>query len=213
LFVVNKGRKGMGYRQCLNPFCEYVEPAKTLTPAAADDANGKHSIPSPHKVPATGKQCRVGQVSPHAIHFGHRFSTDVRLIRFRADAYESVRVTLPDVLRTATCRLLGIEVAEVMATYSTMYGDMIVILYDRTPGGAGFVKTIDKEFSIAKLLDTALEILDCPKHCATSCVSCLRHFQNRRVWDALDRNATASFLEGIRRDRRAAADVLERKAG
>jgi hypothetical protein len=104
----------------------------------------------------TGKQCRVGQVALHAIHFGHRFTTDVRLIRFRADADESVRITLPDLLRTATCRLLGIEVAEVMATYSTMYGNMIVILYDRTPGGAGFVKTIGKEFSIAKLLDTAL---------------------------------------------------------
>jgi hypothetical protein len=212
LFVVNKGRKGMGYRQCLSPVCDYVEAANTLSPRT-EESQGQRGVRSPHKVPATGKPCRVGQVALHAIHFGHRFTTDVRLIRFRADAEESVRITLPDLLRTATCRLLGIEVAEVMATYSTMYGDMIVILYDRTPGGAGFVKTIDKEFSIAKLLDTALEILDCPKHCATSCVSCLRHFQNRRVWDALDRNATASFLEGIRRDRRAAADVLERKAG
>jgi hypothetical protein len=209
LFVVNKGRKGMGYRQCLSPVCDYVEPAKTLTLAAANDGNGQRGIRSPHKVPATGKQCRVGQVSLQAIHFGHRFKTDVRLIRFRAEADESVRITLPDVLRTATCRLLGIEVAEVMATYSTMYGDMIVILYDRTPGGAGFVETIGDEFSIAKLLDAAIEVLDCPKQCATSCVSCLRHFQNRRVWDALDRNATASFLTRIRERRREAADLFE----
>jgi hypothetical protein len=185
----------------LNPVCDYVEPAKTLTPPPSGDGNGQRGIRSPHKVPATGKQCRMGQVSLHTIHFGHRFATDVRLIRFRADAEESVRVTLPDVLRTATCRLLGIEVGEVMATYSTMYGDMIVILYDRTPGGAGFVKTIANEFAIAKLLDTALEVLKCPKHCATSCVSCLRHFQNRRVWDTLDRNETASFLTQIREGR------------
>jgi hypothetical protein len=113
------------------------------------------------------------------------------------------------VLRTATCRLLGIDVAEVMATYSTMYGDMIVILYDHTPGGAGFVKTIGTEFSIAKLLDTALGVLDCPKHCATSCVSCLRHFQNRRVWDTLDRIATAFFLTQIRERRPQAAGLFE----
>jgi hypothetical protein len=209
LFVVNKGHKGMGYRRCLSPVCDYVEPAKTLTPAAADEGNGQRGIRSPHKVPATGKPCRVGQVSLHAIHFGHRFTTDVRLIRFHADADESVRITLPDVLRTATCRLLGIEVAEVMATYSTMYGDMIVILYDRTPGGAGFVATIGNEFTIAKLLDTALDVLNCRKQCTTSCVSCLRHFQNRRVWDALDRNATASFLTRIRERRREAAGLFE----
>ena len=208
LFVVNKGRKGMGYRQCLSPVCDYVEAAKTLSPRV-EESQGQRGVRSPHKVPATGKQCRVGQVALHAIHFGHRFTTDVRLIRFRADADESVRITLPDLLRTATCRLLGIEVAEVMATYSTMYGNMIVILYDRTPGGAGFVKTIGNEFSIAKLLDTALEVLDCPKQCATSCVSCLRHFQNRRFWDALDRNATASFLTQIREGRREAAGLFE----
>jgi len=190
LFVVNKGRKGMGYRQCLNPRCDYVEPAKTLTSASSDDGDGQRGIRSPHKVPATGKQCRVGRVSLHAIHFGHRFATDVRLIRFRAVAEESVRITLPDVLRTATCRLLGIEVAEVMTTYSTMDGNMIVILYDRTPGGAGFVKAIGREFAIAKLLDTALEVLDCSKQCATSCVSCLRHFQNRRVCQ-MDSNTTS----------------------
>jgi ATP-dependent helicase YprA (DUF1998 family) len=212
LFVVNKGRKGMGYRQCLNPVCDYVEPAKSLTPPPSGDGNGQRGIRSPHKVPATGKQCRIGQVSLHAIHFGDRFATDVRLIRFRADAEESVRITLPDVLRTATCRLLGIEVGEVMATYSTMYGDMIVILYDRTPGGAGFVKTIGNEFAIAKLLDTALEVLECPKHCATSCVSCLRHFQNRRVWDTLDRNQTTSFLAWIRESRREAAGLFERES-
>jgi superfamily II DNA/RNA helicase len=209
LFVVNKGRKGMGYRQCLSPVCDYVEPAKSLTPAPSNDGDGQRGIRSPHKVPATGKQCRVGQVSLHAIHFGHRFATDVRLIRFRADAEESVRITLPDVLRTATCRLLGIEVGEVMATYSTMYGDMIVILYDRTPGGAGFVKTIGNEFAIAKLVDTALEVLDCPKQCATSCVSCLRHFQNRRVWDTLDRNETNSFLTRIREGRTEATGLFQ----
>jgi hypothetical protein len=32
---------------------------------------------------------------------------------------------------------------------------MIVILYDRTPGGVGFVKTIGNEFAIARLLGTA----------------------------------------------------------
>lgn len=210
LFVVNKGRKGMGYRQCLSSVCDYVEAANTLSPRA-EESQGQRGVRSPHKVPATGKQCRVGQVALHAIHFGHRFTTDVRLIRFCADADKSVRITLPDLLRTATCRLLGIEVAEVMATYSTMYGNMIVILYDRTPGGAGFVKTIGNEFSIAKLLDTALEVLDCPKQCATSCVSCLRHFQNRRFWDALDRNATASFLTQMREGRREAAGVFERE--
>jgi hypothetical protein len=66
LFVVNKGRKGMGYRQCLNPVCDYVELAKTLTPSPSDNGDGQRGIRSPHKVPATGKQCRVGQVSLYA---------------------------------------------------------------------------------------------------------------------------------------------------
>jgi hypothetical protein len=71
----------------------------------------------------------------------------------------------------------------VRATYSTMNGDMIAILCDRTPGAAGFVRTIGDEVAIAKLVDTALNVLlHCPKLCATSRVSCLRHFKNRRLW-------------------------------
>jgi hypothetical protein len=193
LFVVNKGRKGMGYRRCVSPFCDYVEPARSPAPDAAEPDESK-SIRSPHKVPATGKPCRVGQLSLYPIHFGHLFTTDVCLIRFAAEAEEAVRITLPDVLRTATCRLLGVEVDEVMATHSTMHGDMTVILYDRTPGGAGFVKAIGSEFSFGKLLETASDVLDCPKRCAASCVSCLRHFQNRRMWEALDRHAASRFI-------------------
>jgi hypothetical protein len=73
------------------------------------------------------------------------------------------------------------------------------------PKDARFVEAIGNEFSFADLFDTARRIVDCPKHCATSCPSCPRHYQNRRIWDALNRHAVGSFLsefdlKEIRRD-------------
>ncbi|MBQ3620102.1 MAG: DUF1998 domain-containing protein, partial [Methanosarcinaceae archaeon] len=71
-----------------------------------------------------------------------------------------------------------------------------LILYDKTPGGAGFVKNLLKEEIFKETLRNAYKIVkECT--CKKSCYSCLRNYYNQPLHDALDRHEAISFFEGI----------------
>ena len=66
------------------------------------------------------------------------------------------------------------------------------VFFDKTPGGAGFVKEAKKHWN--KILAETLQICslcDCQK----ACYNCLKDYYNQSVHELLDRNLVADFLK------------------
>ena len=69
-----------------------------------------------------------------------------------------------------------------------------IVLYDRTPGGAGFVAEAREQWE--EVLARALQICT---HCTceTACYECLKDFGNQFHHDALNRSSAAEYLSSI----------------
>jgi len=62
------------------------------------------------------------------------------------------------------------------------------------------VRRLDEEASAAKLLESALKILECPRNCGSSCRGCLQDYSNQPAWDKLRRKPVQSWLKELHRD-------------
>jgi superfamily II DNA/RNA helicase len=70
-----------------------------------------------------------------------------------------------------------------------------IVLYDRTPGGAGFVKEASQRW--AEVEAAAREVCECTKNqCEHSCYDCLKDYGNQGYHEVLDRHAARGFLVG-----------------
>lgn len=77
-------------------------------------------------------------------------------------------------MRLAAARVMRIDARDIRVTAESRADRPEIILYDSVAGGAGFVRRLDEEASAAKLLESALKILECPKNCGSSCRGCLQ---------------------------------------
>ena len=72
-----------------------------------------------------------------------------------------------------------------------------IVVYDRVPGGAGYVQRIEQELS--EVLRATLDrVKKCPNpQCDpdASCYACLRSYQNQFYWDLLKRRIVIDWLE------------------
>ncbi|MCY4289512.1 MAG: DEAD/DEAH box helicase [Aestuariivita sp.] len=204
LIVVNRGPNGKGYLRC--PRCEYSEP----TP---NDCYNLSKIPiSEHKDPRNGQPCPVKEVSG-TVDLAHIFETDIRIFRIRVDIEPPKDVINPslwqqDTLRGATeaIRLAAVQLFETDARdlrgsfeVPSNRGEFDIVLADATPGGAGYVRRLTEEprFSIARLIQKALENLDCPKNCQTSCIHCLNDYSNQNWWEEMNRHHSRDWLQRV----------------
>ena len=138
---------------------------------------------------------------------GYRFKTDVLQIRFidpDVAEWETALSLLYAVIRGA-CAYLSIDQDDVAGCVQYFYNEATqranfsLILYDKTPGGAGHVRRIGQGNEIEAVLKSALSLM---KSCTcggenmdSSCYACLRSYYNQKYHDILRRDKVIHFLE------------------
>jgi hypothetical protein len=83
-------------------------------------------------------------------------------------------------------------------------GEYIFILFDNTPGGSGYVKSVYDDHSFKLMVSRATALV---RECAcggkggdSACYSCLRNYSNQRVHDDLKRGLALRFFESLELD-------------
>jgi hypothetical protein len=142
-------------------------------------------------------------------HLAHEFETDTLQLRF-----DSCALAPPDVadhqfwlsfqtaFAAAAAEALSIPRSDLEGTYRSQSSDSLcgeLIVYDRVPGGAGYVELIIEH--LPKILRYTLERVEqCPNALCDptgSCYACLRSYENQFVWDRLSRESVAEWLKKI----------------
>ncbi|GAP11861.1 distinct helicase family with a unique C-terminal domain including a metal-binding cysteine cluster [Bellilinea caldifistulae] len=173
LVRVNNGY-GDGFRVCRT--CGYAE--------VVNPSQHRHKKPN-HKNPETGKECS----GTYAIyHLGHRFMTDVLELNLSISIQDEKTIySVLYALLFGAVEKLDIPVNEVDGVVYYREGTPSFILYDNTPGGAGYVRMIYD--NLYKVFEGAYDRVVGCKGCSqdTSCYSCLRSYQNQYLHDKLER--------------------------
>ena len=128
--------------------------------------------------------------------FGHEFET-FSLIARPVVPVKSIE-SLAFSMQKGLCRQLELESNDIGVSWRWVAkrsdgAEAEVILYDRTPGGAGFVKEgFDNWQAVVK---KALEICaDCD--CEKACYECLKDYSNQSYHNKLDRVSVTALLGG-----------------
>ncbi len=121
--------------------------------------------------------------------FGHIFQSYCLIIRPREKCpVESLAMTL----RKGLCRFLDLETSDIGTAWRWQADRRAeIILFDNTPGGAGFVRDAIENWE--EVVRAALAICqNCT--CETACYECLKDYNNQSQHDALNRKSVIEFL-------------------
>ena len=134
---------------------------------------------------------------------GHVFRTDVLIIGFNSHPCTDHR-TAHSVLYALVegfCREFSIERNEIHGCLDNVGGKYIFILFDNTPGGSGYVKSISDDDSFRKMVARSASLVrDCKcggKDGDSACYSCLKNYSNQRVHDDLSRGLALRYFESL----------------
>ena len=167
--------------------------------------NGFQSLVQKTHKKSNGAKCENEQLYKYAL--GYKFDTDVVQIHFcwpQIDSYSQALSILYGIMK-GTCAYLNIEQSDISGCLQYFYnkdtrsGSYTIILYDKTPGGAGHVKRLNNSDVFEAVLKETWRIVgEC--QCGedqkdTSCYNCLRSYSNQRVHDLLQRRYVLEFLE------------------
>jgi len=200
LVVVNKGVREEGFRIC--PRCGRAEP-EAIQRGVKQNLGARHRS---HRHPLEGTDCRGKPRGP--FYLGHKFPTDVLLLRLSFQAPFSCKVegedgkagraglvSLVESLSLVASRVLQIDEGELAGNWAPVIGSnersADIFFYDKLPGGAGygrlFSKNLDEVFQ-----ETSRVLSNCT--CEKSCYQCIRHYRNRQNHGLLDRNLALALL-------------------
>lgn len=186
LFRYNLGPRGEGFMLC--PHCGYSEPAKKYRP-------GK-----PHtrlRVFAGTPQCPNSQPWTKGLAYAHEFQSFCLIARpvINPGSVESLAYAL----QKGLCTALELEASDIGVAWRWLAArreaaGLEIVLYDNTPGGAGFV---EEGFVRWKdVVGHSLELCkNCPGVCETACYDCLKHYANQSHHDALNRRTVVDFFD------------------
>ena len=140
---------------------------------------------------------------------GYRFETDVLQIRFITpdiEDWETAVSILYGILKGA-CSYLNIEENDISGCVQYFYNDVTrranfaLILYDKTPGGAGHVCRLGNEHTLKNVLCHTLNMMEsCTcggENGDSSCYSCLRNYYNQKYHDILNRGEVVEFIRSF----------------
>jgi hypothetical protein len=187
LFRANPGRKYKSFRICMK--CgRYFE----RTPR------------SPDHIAPWGSACRGGYIVATDLAF--QFETDTLQLRFSGTpatepiSNETFWLSLQTAFVAAAAEVLSIPTNDIAATYQNGPQDNAeLIVYDRVPGGAGYVERIVKDLS--GIFEAALRrTRDCRNPLCDpqgSCYACLRSYSNQFKWGQLSRGPIATWITAI----------------
>jgi ATP-dependent helicase YprA (DUF1998 family) len=155
--------------------------------------------------------------SSRRVYLGHRFRTDVLLMRFelqtpmltlpkahsQTEILESALLTIAQALQLVASRHESLEIdpQELGAGYRLLPPErdrrrMDVYLFDTLAGGAGYAEIAGHHLE-AILIDTLELLNNCPGGCRRSCQQCLRHFRNQHLQERIDRRLAAQLLSYV----------------
>ena len=157
------------------------------------------SLSSTHSRP-DNKECTNKM---ELLSLGHIFRTDVLIIRFDSKPCNDLGTALSVLyaLIEGFCRAFSIERNEVRGCLDNIGGEYIFILFDNTPGGSGYVKSVSEDGSFIQLINQATALVrNCTcggKNGDSACYSCLRNYNNQRVHDDLKRGLALRYFESL----------------
>ena len=184
LFRYNLGPENKGFVLC--PSCGYSDPQRIFI------SDKKHKK---LRRLAGSEKCEHSPWGPLA--YGHRFKSFCLIAR-SIDIDPPVE-SLAFALRKGLCHLLDIEASDIgvswrwVTTRNAADGSRAeIILYDRTPGGAGFVKDGFENWS--QVVEKAHEICNSCK-CEEACYDCLKDYGNQSHHEKLSRQSVRQYLK------------------
>ena len=123
--------------------------------------------------------------------YGHEFESFCLVIRPKRppDSSESLAYAL----QKGLCKMLDVEIQEIGVSLRSESNHLKeIILYDQTPGGAGFVRDAKDNFS--QVVESAKHICEnCS--CEAACYDCLKDYGNQSFHDKLDRSSVLECLK------------------
>lgn len=191
LFRANLGLKNRRFRVCS---------------ACGRGFDHGEKLSGPHETP-WGTHCR-GTV--RRIDLAHQFKTDTLQLRFDGAAprpvylsgdepSQSFWLSLQTAFVAAAAEVLTIPRSDIEGTYRSQTGESLsgeLVVYDRVPGGAGYVERIVEE--LPRVLERTLQrTLSCENPLCdpeASCYVCLRSYSNQFRWSLLRRNSVSTWL-------------------
>lgn len=143
----------------------------------------------------------------YPMNLGHVFKTDVFIIDLADCNIPNLdyAMSILSALINSFAKLYSIDENEISGCISRSSGRFNFVLFDNTPGGAGYVKSIlaDNSENIKKLITTALDTaLNCKcgsngqTDCA--CYGCLLNYRNQKYHDKIKRSYVIESLSKYR---------------
>lgn len=171
-----------------------------------DEKEFKKSKREKHKTPS-GYWCKndgTNRLKKFAL--GYRFETDVVQLKFlNPDLmdWEIALSMLHGVIR-GICSYLNIEQNDISGCLQYFFNSIThrqnyeLVLYDKTPGGAGHVRRLNNEKVLEGVLRESLKLMeqcDCGGELKdSSCYTCLRGYYNQKYHDILKRRYVIEFI-------------------
>lgn len=177
--------------------------------ATLENKEFKNFIFKKHKTPS-GYWCKNdGTNRLKKFSLGYKFETDIVQIRFinpDLKEWETAISVLYGILR-GTCSYLNIEESDISGCLQYFFNDTThsdnyeLVLYDKTPGGAGHVRRIGNETVLEGILKESLRLME-QCNCGgenkdSSCYGCLRGYYNQKYHDILRRKYVIDFINSI----------------
>ncbi len=186
LFRYNLGPKNEGFILC--PACGHSEPKHGVK------AGKKHQ----RLRPMSGNfDCKNERPWTKPLAYGHQFESYCLIVRSIFTCSEGQTISLAYALRKGLCSLLEVEASDIGVSWRWLankkQGDQRaeIILYDLTPGGAGFVKEGQEHWaSVVAKAREACEKCTCEK----ACYDCLKDYSNQSHHEKLDRRKAFEAL-------------------
>ncbi|MDY0237002.1 MAG: DEAD/DEAH box helicase [Gudongella sp.] len=157
-------------------------------------------LPEEHKTP-WNRNCEKSRVISR--YLGHDFRTDIAVIKLNVPGMSketafSTMYALIDGLSVG----FGINRMEIGGCLVDMDESYAFVIFDRTPGGVGYVRHLTNAADFQKAVDSifpTLEKCDCgDAEGHGSCYKCLRAFDNQFYHDGLDRKLAINMLSPFR---------------
>jgi hypothetical protein len=131
-----------------------------------------------------------------SVAYAHQFESFCLVIRptVPMGSVESVAYSL----QKGACQCLELDASDLGVSWrflnrrNDLSSGKEIVLYDRTPGGAGFVKEARDRWP--EVETAARDICACAAECERACYECLKDFGNQAYHETLDRNDALAFL-------------------
>lgn len=159
-----------------------------------------------HNTPS-GRTCKNKHLNKYKL--GYTFETDVLHLRFTYPDIESYgeALSILNGILEGISYTLNIERQDIGGSLKfssnelTQRNNLQLVIFDKTPGGSGYVKQISNEKTLIKVFENTLMLMkscDCGGELMnTSCYSCLRNYQNQYQHEFLVRGYVVNFFDRI----------------